>query len=172
MEPNIHIQLTGAVLAQVHIAGNNKSNKINTLQSSLWRFSCHSPCLKKKTRQPPFQSRLSGFGISKNHERFIRPVLAYPYGGRRCAAPAVRRSTCGLLCLGLIAPHVRVGDSDWDYLQFMFGWAMAFGIICTSSIGGRWRLGLFASHIQVSDDDWGYLHLMFGWAMAIDLMFV
>ena len=72
--------------------------------------------------------------------------------------------------MGLFAAHVQLGGGVRGNLQLMFGWEIAFGVICTSYSGRQRRLGLFVSIVWMRGGVWGNLQLMFGWATAFGVV--
>jgi hypothetical protein len=52
----------------------------------------------------------------------------------------------------------------------MFGWAEAYGVICSSCLAERMRLGLFAADVWLGGRVWGNLQLLFGWADAFGII--
>jgi hypothetical protein len=79
----IHIQLTGAVSVQVYIAGNNKSNKINSLPLYYHgNFQVIHIVLKNKPAKLLFNLGLAGLSISINRERSIQSVGLHPTWAR------------------------------------------------------------------------------------------
>ena len=55
--------------------------------------------------------------------------------------------------------------SNFGKVISVYMWAVAFGVICTSSIGGRWRLGLFTAHVLANQIRLGQFapHVWISW---------